>query len=295
MKRLRHPIRAIKEPFGKAGLVVAVIALMLALTGAAFAAAGLNGKQKKEVEKIAKKYAGKPGAPGAQGPVGPAGKDGSSGGPGPQGATGAAGATGKTGPTGVTGAAGESPKIAEEFEPGEPGCEENGGFVYEVEGSGESSPEICNGAPGAPGPQGEPWTAGGTLPPGATETGVWVASGSGQVGAGLSFPIPLASSSEIEVHFKKAGGPEDPLCPGKPVNPTAAPGVLCIYYPTPIEASSPYVNAPEQAEPDNSLNTVGHSGTNLYWKMGPEGFAVGSFAITGCAEESSVPFACPGF
>ena len=66
MKRLRHPIRAIREPFGTAGLIVACVALVLALTGAAFAAAGLTGKQKKEVEKIAKKYAGKPGAAGAQ-------------------------------------------------------------------------------------------------------------------------------------------------------------------------------------------------------------------------------------
>jgi hypothetical protein len=108
MKRLRHPIRAITEPFGKAGLIVAVIALVLALTGAAFAATGLNGKQKKEVEKIAKKFAGKPGAAGAQGPAGPAGPAGAAGKDGANGKDGAAGSPGKAGATGATGATGFS-------------------------------------------------------------------------------------------------------------------------------------------------------------------------------------------
>src|SRR5690349_24138099 len=79
MNRLRHPVRAIREPFGTAGLIVACVALIAALGGTALAAAKLNSTQKKEVEKIAKKYAGKPGAPGAQGSAGPAGNDGSNG------------------------------------------------------------------------------------------------------------------------------------------------------------------------------------------------------------------------
>lgn len=95
--KFRHPIRAIREPFGTAGLIVAVIALVLALTGAAFAAAGLSGKQKKEVEKIAKKFAGKPGAPGAIGPAGPAGPAGKEGPEGPQGQQGKQGIQGKEG------------------------------------------------------------------------------------------------------------------------------------------------------------------------------------------------------
>lgn len=104
MSRIKHPIRAIEEPFGKAGLIVAVVALVLALTGAAFAATGLNGKQKKEVEKIAKKFAGKPGAAGPQGPAGPQGSPGSNG---KEGAQGKAGATGATGATGKQGKEGE--------------------------------------------------------------------------------------------------------------------------------------------------------------------------------------------
>jgi hypothetical protein len=96
MSSLKHPIRAIREPFGTAGLIVALIALVAALGGSALAAGGaLTGKQKKEVEKIAKKYAGKPGVAGAAGPAGTAG------GTGP---AGTAGKTGKEGPEGKEGA-----------------------------------------------------------------------------------------------------------------------------------------------------------------------------------------------
>jgi hypothetical protein len=103
MKRLRHPIRAIREPFGTAGLIVAMIALVAALGGTALAAAKLNSTQKKEVEKIAKKYAGKPGAngaPGAPGAAGPAGAAGKEGPQGPKGDPGSPGAPGAPGPQG---------------------------------------------------------------------------------------------------------------------------------------------------------------------------------------------------
>lgn len=86
--------KRLKEPFGKAGLTVAVIALVFAMLGGAYAAGALTGKQKKEVEKIAKKYAGKPGAAGAQGSAGAAGAKGD---------TGAAGTNGKDGTNGTNG------------------------------------------------------------------------------------------------------------------------------------------------------------------------------------------------
>jgi hypothetical protein len=170
MKRL-HPIRAIREPFGTAGLVVACVAMVLALTGAAFAAKGaLTGKQKKEVEKIAKKYAGKPGAAGAAGPAGPQGAAGAAGKDGAQGEKGAKGDAGSPGSPGAPGAPGEDGKSVEAAlsagGSGEP-CEGVGGAEYEVEGEPSSAVEICNGE------EGSPWTAGGTLPPGATETGYW--------------------------------------------------------------------------------------------------------------------------
>lgn len=102
MNRLRHPVRAIREPFGTAGLIVACVALIAALTGAAYAAGGLNAKQKKEVKKIAKQFAGKPGAPGATGPAGPAGAKGDTGAAGANGTNGKDGINGTNGKTGFT-------------------------------------------------------------------------------------------------------------------------------------------------------------------------------------------------
>jgi hypothetical protein len=88
---------------GSAGVVLGVIALLLALTGGAFAAGGLTKSQEKQVKKIAKKFAGKNGAPGAPGAVGPQGPKGD---PGPKGDTGAPGAAGQDGQDGAPGAAG---------------------------------------------------------------------------------------------------------------------------------------------------------------------------------------------
>ena len=65
--------RRIREPFGKAGLIVAIVALVAASVGGAYAAnhnggkhhkksknnAGLNGKQKKQVKNISKSEAKK--------------------------------------------------------------------------------------------------------------------------------------------------------------------------------------------------------------------------------------------
>jgi hypothetical protein len=96
LARLRRPHRGRREPFGKAGLIVALCAIVLATTGAAFAAGRLTGPEKQEVGKIAaktaKKYAGKPGPAGKQGPAGKTG------------ATGPAGAAGAAGPAGTAAA-----------------------------------------------------------------------------------------------------------------------------------------------------------------------------------------------
>jgi hypothetical protein len=104
MNRLRHPVRAIREPFGTAGLIVACVALIAALAGGAYAASGgLTAKQKKEVKKIAKQFAGKPGAPGATGPAGPKGDQGPKGDTGPEGKQGAPGTNGTNGTNGTDG------------------------------------------------------------------------------------------------------------------------------------------------------------------------------------------------
>ena len=162
MKRLRHPVRAIREPFGTAGLVIACVALIAALGGTAFAAAKLTSTQKKEVEKIAKKFANKPGAPGAPGANGKDGTNGASGANGESVVLAAAGSCGTPGGTkltvggvskevcngedGTPGSAGES--VLATIVPAEPGetvCDEQGGVTFELEGQENT---ICNGRNG---------------------------------------------------------------------------------------------------------------------------------------------------
>jgi hypothetical protein len=223
MKRLRHPIRAIREPFGTAGLIVACVALIAALGGTALAAAKLNSTQKKEVEKIAKKFAGKPGAPGAPGAAGPTG---------PQGSGGSAGKDGTNGTNGTNGAPGKSVQVST-IEPEEGKCEERAGAEVKTEGSG-TAVEVCDGENGAPGPEGSPWTLGGLLPAGKTETGAWSFMGGEADGnnilASISFPIPLAAGTapkEEHVHFQGEANFSSFCEHTSP--PTAKPGELCIY------------------------------------------------------------------
>jgi hypothetical protein len=138
MKRLRHPIRAIREPFGTAGLIVACVALVLATTGAAFAAKGaLTGKQKKEVEKIAKKFAGKPGEAGAPGAPGAPGKDGVN------------GANGKDGVNGTNGVGATTVSFT-----GSKGTCTQGQGGIEVKSAGPAT-FVCNGEEGEAGEAGE--------------------------------------------------------------------------------------------------------------------------------------------
>jgi len=117
-------LKRIHDKLGTAGLAVAVVALVVALTGTAFAAAGLNGTQKKEVKKIAKQYAGK------QGPQGLKGDNGSAGAQGAKGHQGAKGDEGKQGPEGEEG----PPGPAETTLP--PGKTETG--VMSLVGKGQS-------------------------------------------------------------------------------------------------------------------------------------------------------------
>jgi len=203
MKRLRRPIHAIREPFGTAGLILACVALIAALTGGAYAASGgLTSQQTKEVKKIAKKFAGKPGAVGPQGSPGPAGSN------------------GKDGASGTNGANGKSVIIAAEAT-GTTKCEERGGASFEVEGSGAKQ-YACNGE------EGSPWTAGGALPAGESETGIYggVTELNQIVALPISFALPVDPAPEpIFVAGTSAAG-----CPGVVAGvPTAEPGKLCVY------------------------------------------------------------------
>jgi hypothetical protein len=223
MHRLRHPVRAIREPFGTAGLIVACVALIAALGGTALAAKGaLTGKQKKEVEKIAKKFAGKPGAPGAPGPVGPQGAVG------PKGDKGDAGQNGTNGTNGTNGEAGMCSEA-------KPECTlASGGMLTGVFSAANPSPEKLEGK---------------TLEPGV-----------GYVLSSISFPVRVSPAPTVVYSYTLSGfhlgrevvagdvrifGPnpepntqpeveEDEqaylaACPGSASEPLAEPGFLCIY------------------------------------------------------------------
>ena len=211
-------ISRIREQLGTAGLMVAVVALVAALAGGAYAASGggLTGKQKKEVEKIAKKFAGKPGAPGVNGTNGTNGKDGAPGAAGKEGSPGAAGKDGTDGKSVEVGAATAGPT-------GE--CEA-GGATVQIKGEPLTKKAVCNGE------EGSPWTAGGTLPSEATETGVWRIIGTGEEAqyVPLGFPIPLSSAdvADVTAEFVKEGE-ANPNCPGTVLNPLAKSQFLCVY------------------------------------------------------------------
>jgi hypothetical protein len=216
----------IHRKLGTAGFVISIVALVAALGGGAYAASGgLNGKQKKEVEKIAKKYAGKPGA------TGPAGAAGAKGDAGAAGASGTAGVAGNNGVSVTTSAASGSE------------CEFGGVKLTSAGGNSK----VCNGeegAPGAPGKQGEPWTDGGTLPAGSTETGQFtLQSQSGEpirgfyAIAAISFPIPLAQELDgahalfVEKNELIPAQCENSNHAGSAsvTNPEATEGFLCVF------------------------------------------------------------------
>jgi hypothetical protein len=140
---------------------------------------------------------------------------------GPAGAAGAQGATGSTGAQGPVGANGET------------------GLA------GPQGKEGAAGKEGKAGKEGSPWTAGGTLPSGKTETGVWAISKLTanyeflEVKIPISFPIPLAAGlDEAHVHIfegttlptgctgnANSGGAIEEL--------GAEPGNLCVQMPNP--------------------------------------------------------------
>jgi Collagen triple helix repeat (20 copies) len=244
-------VQRIREPFGKAGLTVAIVALVAALAGGAYAASGLTGKQKKEVTKIAqteaKKFAGKPGKNGEVGPAGPTGSAGTAGAKGDTGAAGRdglvgavgpTGPTGEAGPKGATGAAGKSPTVVPlQANPSRPTAECPLGGV-KVIGVGEHEEGFaCNGEAGSGGGGEFPEH----LPPNHTMSGFWEFQGASAVHVNLgfgelavssiSFPLPLAAAPTETILINTDSTPEElEECPGNFQNPEVKEaGILCVY------------------------------------------------------------------
>jgi hypothetical protein len=263
--------RRFKDRFGTAGVVLGVIAIVLALGGSALAASGLNGKQKKEVKAIAKSFQGS----------GPAGANGSNG------ANGAPGANGKDGSNGATGLSGAN-GLSVTSQPEPPGVNCTTGGVEFTSASPEPD-YACNGAAG---PQGSPWTAGGTLPVGKTETGTWAFGENSDSSIGIfvpiSFNIPLASPLDgghtVYVPPAPEPNPDPTHCAGSAVNPTAASGYLCAYAGFVLQANFNGIADPTGAP------GAGVSGAALVFGISPDpgppattkaGVGIGSWAVTG--------------
>jgi len=261
---------SLRNRFGIPG-VISVIALVFAMLGGAYAASNSSGGGKATAS--AKGKRGPRGPKGVAGPAGPAGANGTNGKDGEKGAPGEKGAKGDSGTNG------KSVTVTST------GCGGLGGALVKQEGAA-SGVEVCNGEEGVPGNNGingangtsattasepkgahcaeggikvssaspdsyvcngSPWTAGGTLPTGSTETGAWIlaTSQAGSLETGgtyfnlvpISFTIPLASELEEEdVHYVEFGTAvpaecEDTNHPGtaKASNPEADAGNFCVY------------------------------------------------------------------
>jgi hypothetical protein len=192
--------RRFRNRFGTAGVLLGMIALVLALvTGAYAAGGGLSSKQKKEVKKIAKQFAGKPGAPGANGAQGPAGPKGEPGGQGDRGPEGKQGPAGDEGEPGEAGACSNANPTCD-LPPGAT-LTGNWGFVAPARATGSSGDEVAT------------------------------------VSIDYSLRIPKFSANPPETRWigqsfwlQPGDEPYDTVnCPGDLQHPEAEPGFLCIY------------------------------------------------------------------
>ena len=245
--------------------MVAVVALVLAMSGGALAASKYLITSTNQISpKVIKKLKG------LAGPAGPAGKEGKAG------ANGTAGTNGTNGTNGTAGTNGESVTPAT-LAAKNAHCAE-GGAEFSV---GGSHTYACNGKEGK---QGNPAEFPTTLPAGRSEVGSWsmTLSSSTYLGAGeyyvgfanIQYSIPIAeeiSASQIEV--LKPGEEETENCPGEIHAPKAKPGYLCLYSGSEVPESAGFLHVP--------FTYTG--GVNMIFARkkteGSEGYAAGTWAM----------------
>jgi Collagen triple helix repeat (20 copies) len=278
----------LRNRFGIPG-VISVIALVFAMLGGAYAANNSgSGDSKASASAVKKGPRGPRGPKGPAGPAGPAGVQGPAGPQGAKGDTGAAGANGKDGTNGTNGSNGTSATTAS-FAGVKAPCTEGG---VEVK-SANPTTLVCNGVKGADGEDGSPWTAGGVLPPNATQTGLWTLTKDSPVIIGgfyseeISFPIPLkAALDEAHVRYVESEVPVPADCnngtgaaPG-PANPEADPGFLCVFVAGGSATSSETIFI---ADPSAESFGAGTIGARIVASAieGPAPDAFGSYAVTG--------------
>jgi hypothetical protein len=294
----------LRNRFGIPG-VISVIALVFAMLGGAYAASNSGSGKATASAKAKKGPRGPRGPAGPAGPAGPQGPAGANGAKGDAGAKGDKGEPGNPGSPGTPGANGKSVVITPLTAGAQAECEETGGALVEVQGSGTPT-EVCSGKKGEKGDKGDvgdPWTVGGTLPPGATETGAWAFSApetETEILVPISFTIPLEEILfESHVHYQTDEGFSTP-CPGAYFNPTANPGELCIYFHEggastgkPVNVASPAILNPGSksfpgAEKAGAVLKFTFSGA-----AGELARGSGTWAVTGCTETVGDPNACP--
>jgi hypothetical protein len=272
----------LRNRFGISG-VVAVIAFVFAMVGGAWAANHYVITSTKQIKpSVLKALKGMTGAPGPAGANGTNGAQGPKGDPGGTGKDGINGTNGKTvlhgtgAPTSATGTEGDfyiNTTTDEIFGP-----------------KGASSWP----SPGTKlkGEDGSPWTAGGTLPPGKSETGSWsTLTGAANIGLdSISFNIPLtAPIGELKVHSvarNATGGAE--CLSGTAAQPKAAPGHLCVYIGG--GSATAAINSIKQPELGNELGAGPTGAVITTTDTAPAKSAWGTWAVTECPAS---PAPCP--
>ncbi len=277
-------LNRIREPFGKAGLIVAIIALVFAMLGGAYAASKSSGGGKATASAKAKK--GPRGPKGPKGDTGPAGPQGAKGDQGPKGDTGANGKDGTNGTNGTNGTDGEAGMCSEE----EPECVLPEGATL----TGTYSIAFTSNEKGLVSISLPLHTA---TPPvalygrsfGAESIGIQLQNpGEGQFASDPEAPnssisVYGTSSSTVNgvfVELPQAVAAWEEKCPGSFDEPEAASGFLCIY-------PGPHEGDPEQMERPNvySANTEAPHDFGVTTPMAgaPVGSTseIGSWAVTG--------------
>jgi hypothetical protein len=243
---------SLRDRFGIPG-VIAVVALVFAMAGGAWAAKGVIITKLNQISPSVQKQ--------LKGKVGPAG---------PAGSAGSAGSKGDTGAKGDAGTPGTSATTI--TFPGVKGSCTVGG----IEVKSASPPvNVCNGK------EGSPWTAGGLLPPGETETGAW--SGVTQTTdfgpaaiVPISFSIPLgAELGGANTHFSSEVGFAT-NCPGTAEEPEANEGHLCVYVGHNVGATFITFQTPAKL----SFSGAGTTGAVLLLEGEPGKIAWGTWAVT---------------
>ncbi len=304
--RIRRRARALREPFGTAGLLVAIVALVFAMSGGAFAAKYLITSTKQIKPSVLKSLKGK------EGPRGLAGTNGTNGANGKDGARypryprqrrlqriantipwrpkapTAPKAGSKLDGTATTYACNgkrhqRQKRCQLRIQPSPmAAAAKNGGTKVEVEGNAASKNYVCNGRRLALGR----WRHAARR---KTETGTWsVLIGTTGNGLGdVSFPIPLgAEIPPANVRKVLAGGSVPAECndgagsPPSVANPEADPGYLCVFVKGFLAGGSvKYIWNPETTSASTDTG-AGTTGALLIGTSSSEDAGTGTFAVT---------------